>query len=205
MASRNAPLIFHPALGGLDITTDATVLAPNFLTEATNVEFLEDGRRAKRLGSIQYAPTSSYAGTVTNKMISTTATGQVNAFNDVWTYGASLTPVQRLVAQVGNSIYRSTGNGLWSAVTTASSWTGSLRTDITLAQDYAVVSGLGGSAPIAYNPTSTTLVSPTTGSAWPTFEHATYHLGRLWMGGISTAPSMVRATADGNIFDSTGA
>jgi hypothetical protein len=110
-----------------------------------------------------------------------------------------------LVAVTGASIYRSTGNGLWTVVSAASSFgvNTNLQTNIMLGQDHAVISD-GVTQPIGYNLAATTLVVPTTGANWPVFESAVFHNSRMWMLGISTGPSDVRVTAAENIFDSTG-
>jgi hypothetical protein len=72
-----------------------------------------------------------------------------------------------------------------------------------LGQDHVVFSD-GTTQPVAYNLAATTLVSPTTGANWPIFRSAVFHQTRMVMLGLSTAPSDVRVTAAGNIFDSTG-
>ena len=65
-------------------------------------------------------------------------------------------------------------------------------------------SPMGAMPPSPITHPSTTLVAATTGALWPIFEHSVYHLNRLWVGGVSTAPHEVQYMADGNIFDSTG-
>src|SRR3972149_6998557 len=134
MPTRNSVMTIHPALGGLDIASDATVLDPNFLTVADNIEYLEGGQRKKRSGVIQYSPTTSYSGTYANVMVSSGA--NVRALADMWSYGASLTGTQRLLSVTSASIFRSTGDGSWTAVTTASSFgsTGNLKTNILFGQ-----------------------------------------------------------------------
>jgi hypothetical protein len=203
MAPDPTQFTVHPALGGLDISSDATILDPNFLTIADNIEYLEGGQRKKRLGTLQYSASSSTAGTFANVMVSSSS--NVRAIKDYWRYGASLTPVQEYVAVTGASIFRSTGNGLWTAVTVSSSFgsNGNLNTGIVIAQDYAVISD-GVVQPVAYDMSTTTLLTPSTGSNWPIFESAAYHISRLFISGISTAPSNINYMAAGNIFDSTG-
>jgi hypothetical protein len=203
MASDATQFTVHPALGGLDISSDPTILDPNFLTIADNLEYLEGGQRKKRLGSLQYSASSSTAGSFGNVMVSSSS--NVRAIKDFWRYGASLTPVQQFVAVTGASIFRSTGNGSWTAVTVSSSFgsNSNLNTSIVIAQDYAVISD-GVVQPVAYDMATTTLLVPTTGANWPIFEYAAYHISRLFVSGISTAPSNVNYMASGNIFDSTG-
>mgnify|MGYP003575810495 FL=1 len=53
MASRYTAFTVHPALGGLDVSIDPSVLDPNFLTAATNIQYLEGAQRKKRVGFIQ--------------------------------------------------------------------------------------------------------------------------------------------------------
>ena len=193
----------HPALGGLDISSDATILDPNYLVIADNIEYLEGGQRKKRRGTLQYSASSSMAGTFANVMV--TSSSNVRAIKDYWRYGASLTPVQEYVAVTGASIFRSTGDGSWTAVSATSSFgsNSNLSASITIAQDMAVISD-GVVQPVAYDSSTTTLRVPTTGSNWPKFSSCTYHLGRLFTAGLSTAPSDVRYFAADNMFDSTG-
>jgi len=192
----------HPALGGLDISSDATILDPNYLVIADNIEYLEGGQRKKRRGTLQYSASSSMAGTFANVMV--TSSSNVRGIIDYWRYGQSIIPVQQFVAVTGQSIFRSTGNGLWAAVTTTSSF-GANDNDahMTAAQDMIVISD-GMARPVAYDMATTTLRQPSTGSLWPIFDGTSYHLSRLWISGLSTAPSDVRYMAAGNIFDSTG-
>lgn len=211
MASKNLIYTVRPALGGLDITSDASILDPNYLVTADNITYLEGGQRKRRPGLLQYSPSSSSAGSSTGAFISTGAGGNnIRALSDSWTYStAALAATQRLIAVVGRSIYRSTGDGNWTPVSATSSFSGInlLNVNIMLGQDHAVISGSGGSflnPPIAYNLTATTLVVPTTGANWPLFETAVYHQSRMVMMGISTAASDIRITAASNIFDSTG-
>ena len=178
---------------------------PNFLTVADNVEYREGGQRKKRPGFRVYSTSSTDASADTPMVSSTSA---VRAIADMWRYGDSLTPTQAYVAVTGASIFASTGGGLWTALTASSSFgsNSNRQTNITLAGDYAVISD-GATAPIAYDGlalTSTTLVAPSTGAAWPIFTHASYHLNRLWYTPVSTAPSLIGYTAANNIFDSTG-
>ena len=205
MSTKNVQMTVHPALGGLDVSSDPTVLDPNFLTNADNIEYREGGQRKKRPGFRVYSTNSTAPGSWT-PMVGSTAS--VRDIEDFWRYGASLTPTQKYVAVTGASIYASDGDGLWHALTVSSSFgvDSNRKTNITIAGDYAVISD-GQSTPIAYDGlanTSTTLVSPSTGAQWPVFTHATYHLNRLFYQGLSSAPSLVGYTAANNIFDSTG-
>lgn len=210
MTSKNTQFTQHPALGGLDISSDPTVLDPNFLVVADNVEYLAGGQRKKRPGFRVYS-TNSTDPAANTYMVSSSAS--VRAIEDFWRYGASLTPEQKYVAVTGASIFASTGDGTWTPLTVSSSFgvDSNRVTSITLAGDFAVISD-GQSQPVAYDGlalTSTTLVTPpTSGSTfanWPIFTDSDYHLNRLWFNGVSTAPSLLGFTAANNIFDSTGA
>lgn len=209
MSTRDTAFTVHPALGGLDISSDPTVLDPGFLVNADNIEYREGGQRKKRPGFRVYstAVTSTEVASTGSVMVSTSA--PVRAIKDVWRYGASLTPTQAYVAVASASIFVSTdANGTWTPLTVSSSFGSATNrnTSITLAGDYAVISD-GETAPIAWDGTATSsgLVSvPSTSTAWPVFTDSVYHLNRLWMHGISTAPSELKYTAANNIFDSTG-
>lgn len=198
MASKLTQFTVHPALGGLDISSDPSVLDPNFLVIADNLEYREGGQRKKRGGSLVYSTGSTTSGTGTF-MVSSGS--NVRAVADFWRYGASLTPTQNLVAVTGSSVFRSTGAGAWTPITTASSFgsNSNTTTNIVLAGDYAVFSD-GASTPLAYD--QTTLFSTLSTKA---FTKAEYHLARLFYTGYSSDPSEMTYTAAGNIFDSTGA
>jgi hypothetical protein len=205
MTTKNTQFTQHPALGGLDVSSDPTVLDANFLTNADNIEYREGGQRKKRPGFRVYSTNSTDPAANTPMVSSTSA---VRAIEDMWHYGASLTPTQKYIAVTGASIFASTTGGTWTPVTTASSFgsNDNRRTHITLAGDYAVISD-GQTQPVAYDGlalTSTTLVTPSTGANWPIFEGTSYHINRLWYTGVSTSPSLLGYTAANNIFDSTG-
>src|SRR3990167_7175874 len=153
MTTRNTHLTVHPALGGLDVASDATVLDPNFLTVANNVEYREGGQRKRRPGFRVYSTNSSTNTGIA--MVSTSAS--VRAIQDYWKYGNSLSPTQHYVAVTGASIFASTGMGSWTALTASSSFgiDTNRNTNIVLAGDYAVVSD-GVSGPVAYDQTGLT-------------------------------------------------
>src|SRR5437660_9670624 len=115
MPSRDATLTLHPALGGVDISTDPGILDPNFTVIADNVEYLEGGQRKKRLGLTVYA--TSTGNSISGSQYMVSSSSNVRALEDFWRYGASLTPTQNLVAVTGASIFTSTGDGKWTAAT----------------------------------------------------------------------------------------
>jgi hypothetical protein len=206
MATREFAFTVHPALGGLDISSDPSTLDPNFLTIADNIEYREGGQRKKRPGHRIYSTAmavssaSTAAGSI---MVSTGAS--VRALGDYWRYGNSLTAVQDYVAVTGASIFHSTdGAGTWTPISVTSSFglDANRTTNIIRAGDKVVFAD-STSPPIAYD--GTALVAATSGSLWPVFTAGRYHLNRLFYYGLSTAPSLFNYTAANNIFDSTGA
>src|SRR5688572_478154 len=97
MASRNVVTTVRPAIGGLDLTADPTILDPNYLVTADNIYYKEGGQRKRRPGFIAYQPSSSSAGSSTNAMVSSSS--NVRAIADTWDYSTgTMTGVQRLVA-----------------------------------------------------------------------------------------------------------
>ena len=215
MASDLKQFSLHPALGGLDISSDPSVLDPNFLTASNNVEYLEGGQRRKRGGTAVYSTALSTGGGTnpltsgTGKFLPATSNPQpVRALADFWTYGTTITPTQQLVAVSGNSIFGSTGDGLWTAITTTSSFgsTGSVNTTITLAGGFAVINDpAGATLPVAITSGLALKQFNSSGmTSLPIYTAGSYHLNRLFTGGLSTAPSAVNFTAANNIFDSTG-
>jgi hypothetical protein len=212
MASKSQQFTLHPALGGLDVSSDPSILDPNFLTAANNVEYLEGGQRRKRGGTAVYStnlPSSSGSSTGTNTFLPANSNPQpVRALADFWTYGTTITPTQSILAVAGKSIFASTGSGSWTPISVTSSFgsTGSVNTTITLAGGYAVVNDpIGTELPVAVTSALALKAFNSTGMAsLPIYTAATYHLNRLFTGGLSTAPSAVNYTAANNIFDSTG-
>jgi hypothetical protein len=207
MPSREQQFSIHPALGGLDVSSDASVLDPNFLTIAQNVEYLEGGQRRKRSGTAVYSTGLTSTGTGT--LLASTSGAMVRAVSDMWRYGATLSPTQQILAVASKSIFYSTGDGAWTAASATSSFgsSGSSRTTITLAGDYAVINDgdpLSTSPPVAWDQTTLHTFTSSGGSGLPIYTGASYHVNRLWTGGLSTAPSQVNFTAANNIFDSTG-
>lgn len=207
MSSKYLQFSLHPALGGLDISSDPSVLDPNFLTQAYNLEYLEGGQRRKRGGTTVYSTGATSTGT--GAFLPAVSTPQpVRALADFWTYGASLTPTQQIVSVAGNSIFGSTGDGLWAPVTTASSFgsTGSMNTSIILAGGFAVCNDPAGSTlPVCVTSSLGLKQFNSSGNtSLPIYTGGSYHLNRLFTGGLSTAPSSVNFTAANNIFDSTG-
>jgi len=206
MSTRETQFTAHPALGGLDISSDPTVLDPNFLIIADNIEYKEGGQRKKRPGHRVYSTgmVTSPASTATNTIMVTTS-ASVRALADFWAYGASIVPVQRYIAVTGASIYQSPADGTWSPITVSSSFgsDSNRTTNLMVGGDKVVVSD-GVSQPIAVS-SAAALVGPTTGANWPIFTAARYHLNRMWYFGLSTSPSAFNFTAANNIFDSTGA
>ena len=197
MPSRHTHFTVHPALGGLDVSSDPAVLDPNFLTVADNIEYREGGQRKKRGGTLVYSTASGPAGTNTY-MVSSSA--RVRALADFWRYGTSLTPQQALVSVTGSSIFTSPGDGTWMPITVSSSFgdPDNSNTNILLAGDFAVFSD-GQSVPVAYD--QVTAFSSMTNIA---FTQGSYHLNRVFYSGYSSGPSELTYTAAGNIFDSTG-
>jgi len=210
MSSKTLQFSMHPAIGGLDISSDASVLDPNFLTAANNVEYLEGGQRRKRGGTAVYSTAlSTGTSTGTNTFLPANSNPQpLRALKDFWTYGTTITPTQSILAVAGNSIFGSTGGGSWTAITVSSSFgsTGSTNTSITLAGGFGVVNDpAGATLPVAVSSSLTLKQFNSSGNAsLPIYTGASYHLNRLFTGGLSTAPSAVNFTAANNIFDSTG-
>lgn len=193
MASKNTHYTIHPALGGLDISSDPTVLDPNFLTIADNIEYREGAQRKKRQGTALYS-------TGLPQLYLASSSSAVRAISDFFRYGTSLTATRRIVAVAGASIYQSPGDGTFVPLTATSSFgsNDSVTTNMVTAGDYEVISD-GASNPLAWD--QTTLFSTLSTKA---FTSGKYHLDRLFYTGYSSAPSEFTYTAAGNIFDSTG-
>ena len=184
MTTRNLPFIVHPAAGGLDATTAATLMSPDQLVIADNVEYDVNGSRRKRLGTARYNASA--------------ASGTFTGLADFWRHGASLTPTQKFVGHVATTIVKDDGDGVWDTI--KSSWgSDSLRTDICIAGGYAVFAN-GSNTPQKWDQTTMSDLSADAN----TFSFAVYHLRRLWVAGYAAAPSELDISAAGNITTWTG-
>lgn len=193
MSSRNVSFIIHPALGGLDTTKAPTLLAPDQLTIADNIEYFTSGARKKRLGTARYN-SSAISGAPT-----------VTALGDFWRFGTSLTPTQKFVAAAGTDIYKDDGDGVWDSL--SASWgSNSANVYTTIAQGYAVLTNDLNEAPQKWDQTTLSALTSSTIK----FAACSYHLRRLWAIGESTAvtgnanPSRATYTAAGDITDFSG-
>lgn len=197
MSTRNQALIVHPWTGGLDTTKAPTLLTPDQLVTATNIEYDTSGARRKRLGTTRYNATQ------------VTAAGSGTAFTavaDFWRFGTSLTATQDVVAHSGTTIYKDDADGVWDSIVT--SWgTGTSRVNITIAQGFAVVSNDNNNIPQTWDQTT---AADLNGAGTPRFEACVYHLRRLWTIGEQTAtsgnanPSRSTVSAGSDITDFTG-
>jgi len=216
MSSKETQFTLHAALGGLDISSDASILDPNFLTASQNVEYLEGGQRKKRGGTYVYSTqlmstgvaSTSHTSTGTNTFLPANATpGPVRALQDFWRYGAATTPTQDIISVAGKTIFHSTGGGSWTAINASSSFgsTGSFKTTIVLAGDYAIINdAMSTSPPVAWDQSTLHTFTSSGGSGLPIYTGSAYHLNRYFTGGLTSAPSQVNYTAANSIFDSTG-
>ena len=195
MTTRNTAFIVHPAKGGLDTTTPATLLQPDQLVIADNCEYGIAGSRSKRLGTTRYNGTQITTGGVGDT---------ITALADFWRHGTCLEATQRFVCHAGRTLFKSDGDGVWTSIDTGAiggTTFGANGTPahITIAQGYAVFAN-GVDAPHKWDQTTLSTLS----SGAPYFSFASYHLRRLWAGGYAAAPSSAWYTAAGDITDFTG-
>jgi hypothetical protein len=192
MSSKNIGFIVHPAKGGLDTTRAPSLLEPDQLTIADNIEYFTSGARRKRLGTARYNSSTLGAAVV------------VTALADHWRFGTSLTPVQKFVAAANTIIVKDDNDGIWDTLTTG--WgTSSAIVDVVIAQGYSVFANNVGNAPQKYDHTT---ISNLTSDGTPRFAASTYHLRRLFTVGEQTAvgggtanPSRTTISAAADITD----
>jgi hypothetical protein len=189
MSTKAQAFVVHPAQGGLDVTTAATLLPPDWLQTANNVEYFNPGSRKKRLGTTRYNSTVLNSGAV------------VTGLADFWRYGTSPSPTQRILATVGDAIYEdTTGSGTFTLI--HSGWgTSAAKVFIVIAQGNAVFfNGLNSEQPQRYNGTSVNPLS----SNKKKYPFGTYHLRRLFCPDPE-ASSNLDLSAAGDITDFSGA
>lgn len=188
MSSRTASFIVHPALGGLDATTAATVLGlikPDALTIAENVAYDASGIRKKRPGTSRYNA-SAISGSPT-----------ITALRDFWRYGSSRTPTQKFVGAAGTVIVKDDGDGVWD--TLKSSWgSGTSVACITIGEGKAIISTANGTDAPQYWDGSAGSTSDLGGSP-PTFAFSSYHQRRLWAAGAAANMSRISYSAGGDV------
>lgn len=205
MTTKAHAFIVHPAMGGLDTLTAPTLLKPDELQVAENVEYLNPGSKKKRLG------TQRHSGQLVDENNSEPLV--IRALADFW-HNPDLNPnfPQYLLGLGGSSI----GGTLvlndtaqqndWS--TSGSSVFGHRNATfcITLADSYAVLSTSqsGGTSHLKWNTSDPISVLS---SCAPQFAFSVYHLRRLWMAGVHTdnnERSRVYFSAAGDITDCSG-
>ena len=193
MTTRNTAFIVHPAKGGLDTTTPATLLQPDQLVIADNCEYGIAGSRSKRLGTTRYNATQATSSVETSVTIC--------ALADFWRHGTCLDATQQFLMHAGRVLWKDDGDGVWDAMdSTAPTWgDGGSKTGITIGQGYAVFSN-GVDIPKKWD--QATLSDLSAGA--PYFSYSAYHLRRLWVFGYPSSPSQVWYTAAGDITDFTG-
>jgi len=195
VTTRNTAFIVHPAKGGLDTSTPATLLQPDQLVMANNCEYGIAGSRAKRLGTVRYNPTALAAdlgGGIVNLTFA--------ALADFWRHGTCLDANQQFIAHAGTTLYKDDGDGVWDLMDATLAWgTNGSETGITIAQGYAVFSN-GVDVPKKWDQSTLSDLS----SGAPYFSFSSYHLRRLWACGYASSPSSVWYTAAGAITDFTG-
>ena len=189
MASRNVPFIIHPARGGLDSTKAATLLGPEELTEALNIEYDTSGARRKRLGTNRYNATAI------------TDAPTVTALEDYWRYNsADGTWTQKFVATAGTQIWRDDLDGVWDSIGTG--WgSNTAAVNIILAENVAVFCNDINDAPQTWNQTTLAAL----GGTPPNFALGVYHQRRLFVAGTRLTPSRVDVSAAGAIATWSGA
>lgn len=194
MPSANLGFLVHPALGGLDTTKAETLLQPDQLVIADNIEYFTSGARKKRGGTARY------------NSVAMTGSITVTALADHWRHGTSLTPVQKFVGTAGTLIVKDDNDGTWDTIKTA--WgTGTSQSNIVIAQGYSVFSNNNNDIPQKWDQTTMTDLTAT---GLPKFQAASYHLRRLFTVGEQTPisgtnnPSRSPYTAAGDITDFTG-
>lgn len=186
------PFVVHPARGGLDTTKISTLLGPEDLTVADNIEYDTSGTRRKRLGTSRYNATQI------------TETGTPITFTDLadyWRFNTTDgTWTQRLVATGGTQTWKDDLDGVWDSLTT--SWgSDTANSNIILAQNLAVFANDVTGAPRKWDQTTEAAL----GGTPPTFAFGTYHLRRLFVAGMIANPSQVTYSAAGNIETWSGA
>lgn len=191
MATKAQPFIVHPAQGGLDTITAPTLLPPDWLQIADNVEYFKPGQRSKRGGTTLQAAIG--------------ATLDVQAMVDYWfTDGTTDTQWLLLIAQ--NGIYLNTNPSAGGNFTISSGGEGfsaaGAEANFVIAQGYVVASNsLGTQRPRkARDGEAFTDLSTCT----PKFTGAIYHLSRLFAFGDPATPSTVYYSAASDITDWIG-
>jgi hypothetical protein len=194
MPTKAQPFVVHPAQGGLDVTTAATLLPPDWLQTANNVEYFNPGSRKKRPGTTRQNATAIDSSTST-----------ITGLHDFWRNGI-VSPGQRFVASAGNRLYEDVGGtGTWTSImNTPSSMWGSNAAAVTIftAQNQAIFfNDLGSEAPLRY--TGGALV-PLTASNTKAYPFGVYHLRRIFAVDPSNQ-SYLDYSAAGDITDFSGA
>ena len=201
MSTKAQAFIVHPLRGGLDTMSAPTILSPDALVTAENVDYFSPGSVRKRLGTTIALPadTSFYTG----------SSGMIPNFTAL----ASFRPNPSVIDPTsGQYLLAMGGDSVWSL---SGPITGQLNTDgfgSPLVQSHILIAGskaifsteLGTVIPKQWNGNTPSLFFTDLDDCAPRFGFAVAHLRRIFAAGVNTAPSTVYFSAAGNIEDWEG-
>lgn len=192
MPTKAQAFVVHPAQGGWDTITAPTLLAPDWLQLAENIEYYKPGNRAKRKGTTLHAAMGSSI--------------EVQAMVDFW-WRDGTTDVQYLVAIAQDGIYLNdtpSSGGSFVLATGGSGFSGiGAEANFVIAQGQVIAShSLGTQKPRRAGSSTAGFVEVST--CVPKFTGAVYHLSRLWAFGEPATPSTVYFSAASDITDWIG-
>lgn len=195
MPSESRALIIYPFIGGMDSTTNPSLVPPGKPVLVENGEYVV-GQTPQPVVSIK-----KRLGTTKYNASAVTGTPAFTALSDFWRHGATLSPTQKFVGCVGDLIVKDDGDGVWDTLLASGFGSSDAISNITIAQGYAVISNNENDAPRLWDQTTLS----TLGGTPPNFSASVYHLRRLWTVGDPAQPSRTQYSAAGNIADWSGA
>lgn len=201
MTTKAHAFIVHPLKGGLDTMSAPTILPPDALVTADNVDYYSDGSIRKRPGLSIVLPAAGG--------LYTASSGIIPRFTAVESFRPNPSVIdptsgQYVVAMGGDSVWSLSGLV-----------TGQLNTDgfgSSTAQGHILVAGsnaifsteLGNAIPKKWNGNTPALGFSDLDDCAPPFGFAVTHLRRIFAAGVNAHPSTVFYSAAGNIEDWEG-
>ncbi|MFQ5845733.1 MAG: hypothetical protein ACE5JG_12175, partial [Planctomycetota bacterium] len=167
--------VVHPSLKGLNTRFGATILPPEWLTIARNVDYRQTGVREKRGGAVKHTTTA----------VTPTGNDDISALYDAHR-GEALSSTQRLVCYAGDSLFQKTA----AATAFTSLKTGLEQNKVSwfITFDGLLIWASNSNTDVPQEWDFTGAIANLQGTP-PNFAFGAVHKARLFVAGVNTNPS----------------
>ena len=203
MSTKAQAFIVHPLKGGLDTMSAPTIMAPDALVTAENVDYFARGSYRKRLGTSKWAPSSGFI-TDGGVPIAVTAMQSYRSYVDGTREGT-----QYIVLMGRTGIYAASSGvfGAFNQINSVAFGAQAVQGNILVAGGSAIFATmLGTQIPHRWDPSLGIAGACTVelDACAPMFGFAQQHLRRVFAAGVLASPSTVFYSAAGDITDWEG-